>query len=302
MRQLLPDFQTSLRNREQGIGNKDMKKLLIALLLIFGAFIGLVVLMGVLMVLAPEWANSTGGLLFIQGFQTIVLFGVTALVGVWMTEDRVNPFKQMLLNKGVSWKQGLIAFFFAVAALPTISVLAEWNKGVELPSFLASLEEMMRQMEESAKLLTERFLNTSSVGMMFVNLFVMALLPAVGEEMMFRGWLQRVLGKRVNYHTAIWVSAFVFSVIHFQFYGFIPRMLIGAALGYLYCYTGSLWAPIIAHFTNNAAAVVFAFLTYNGYTSTNFDLIGTGDTWYLSVASVAVCVALMVRLQSTDYR
>ena len=120
--------------------------------------------------------------------------------------------------------------------------------------------------------------------------------------MMFRGWLQRVLGKRVNYHIAIWVSAFVFSAIHFQFYGFIPRMLIGAALGYLYCYTGSLWAPIIAHFTNNAAAVVTAFLTYNGYTSIDFDVIGTGDTWYLSVASVAVCVALLFRLQFTDDR
>jgi membrane protease YdiL (CAAX protease family) len=151
-------------------------------------------------------------------------------------------------------------------------------------------------MEESAKVLTERFLNTSSVGMMLVNLLVMALLPAVCEEMMFRGWLQRVLGKSVNYHTAIWVSAFVFSAIHFQFYGFIPRMLIGAALGYLYYYTGSLWAPIVAHFTNNAAAVVTAFLTYNGYTSIDFDLIGTGDTWYLSVVSVAVCVVLMSRL------
>ena len=279
-----------------------MKKLLIALLLIFGAFIGLVVVMGVLMALVPEWANSTAGLLFMQGFQTIVLFGVTAFVGVWFTEDRVNPFKQMLLNKGLSWKQGLIAFFFAVSALPIISLMAEWNQGMELPSFLASLEEIMRQMEESAKALTERFLNTSSVGMMFVNLFVMALLPAVCEEMMFRGWLQRVLGKSVNYHTAIWVSAFVFSAIHFQFYGFIPRMLIGAALGYLYYYTGSLWAPIIAHFTNNAAAVISAFLAYNGYISANPDLIGTGDTWYLSVASVAVCAALMVRLQITDNR
>ena len=233
-----------------------MKKLFIALLLIFGAFIGLVVLMGALALLAPEWSNSTGGLLFMQGFQTIVLFGVTALVGVWITEDKLNPLKQMLLNKGLSLKHGLIALFFAVAALPMISLLTEWNKGMELPSFLASMEEMMRQMEESAKEVTDQFLNTSSVGMMFVNLFVIALLPAVGEEMMFRGWLQRVLGKSVNYHTAIWVSAFVFSAIHFQFYGFIPRMLIGAALGYLYCYTGSLWAPIIAHFTNNAAAVI----------------------------------------------
>ena len=273
-----------------------MKKLLIALLLIFSAFVGLVVLMGALALLAPTWSNSVNGLLFMQGFQTIVLFGVTALVGVWFTEDRVNPFEKMLLKKGLTLKQGVIAMLFAVAALPMISLLAEWNNGMELPSYLASLEEMMRQMEESAKVLTERFLNTSSVGMMLVNLLVMALLPAVCEEMMFRGWLQRVLGKSVNYHTAIWVSAFVFSAIHFQFYGFIPRMLIGAALGYLYYYTGSLWAPILAHFTNNAAAVVMAFLTYNGYTSIDFDLIGTGDTWYLSVVSVAVCVVLMSRL------
>lgn len=274
-----------------------MKKLLIALLLIFGAFIGLVVLMGALSILAPEWSNSTGGLLFMQGVQTIVLFGVTALVGVWLTE-RENPFNQMSLNRGLSFKQALISFFFAVVALPLIAMLADWNKGMEFPSFLASVEEMMRQMEESAKVLTERFLNTSSVGMMFTNLFVMAFLPAMCEEMLFRGWLQRVLVARVNYHVAIWVVAFVFSAIHFQFYGFVPRMLIGAALGYLYCYTGSLWAPIIAHFTNNAMAVVTAFLSYNGYTSIDFDLIGTGDTWYLSVASVAVCLALMCRLKS----
>lgn len=274
-----------------------MKKLLIALLLIFGAFIGLVVLMGALSILAPEWSNSTGGLLFMQGVQTIVLFGVTTLVGVWFTE-RENPFNQMSLNRGLSFKQVLISFFFAVVALPLIAMLAEWNKGMEFPSFLASVEEMMRQMEESAKVLTERFLNTSSVGMMFTNLFVMAFLPAMCEEMLFRGWLQRILVARVNYHVAIWVVAFVFSAIHFQFYGFVPRMLIGAALGYLYCYTGSLWAPIIAHFTNNAMAVVTAFLSYNDYTSIDFDLIGTGDTWYLSVASVAVCLALMCRLKS----
>ena len=274
-----------------------MKKLLIALLLIFSAFVSMLILMGALMVLSPEWANSTNGLLFMQGVQTIVLFGVTALVGVWLTE-RENPFNQMSLNRRLSFKQALISFFFAVAALPLIAMLAEWNKGMEFPSFLASVEEMMRQMEESAKVLTERFLNTSSVGMLFINLFVMAFLPAMCEEMLFRGWLQRILVARVNYHVAIWVVTFVFSAIHFQFYGFVPRMLIGAALGYLYCYTGSLWAPIIAHFTNNAMAVITAFLSYNGYTSIDFDLIGTGDTWYLSVASVAVCVALMCRLKS----
>ena len=123
-----------------------MKKLLIALLIIFGAFIGVMTLMGALIALAPKWTNSIEGLLFMQGLQTIVLFGVTALVGVWFTEDYVNPLRQMLLNKGLSVQQSLIAFLFAVAALPMISMLADWNNGIELPSFLASVEEMMRQM------------------------------------------------------------------------------------------------------------------------------------------------------------
>ena len=90
-----------------------MKKLLIALLLIFGAFIGLIVLMGALVLLSPEWANSTIGLLTMQGVQTIVLFGITALVGVWITEERVNPFNQMLLNRGLTLKLGFIAFFLS---------------------------------------------------------------------------------------------------------------------------------------------------------------------------------------------
>ena len=123
-----------------------MKKLLIALLLIFGAFVGLIVLMGALALLAPAWSSSTEGLLFMQGFQTIALFGVTAFVGVWYTEDREDPIEKMLLKKGLTLKQGVIAILFAVAALPMISLLVEWNKGMVLPQFLASMEEMMANM------------------------------------------------------------------------------------------------------------------------------------------------------------
>ena len=272
-----------------------MKKLLIALLIIFGAFIGVVTLMEALMLLAPEWMGSTSGLLFMQGLQTILLFGATAIVGIWVAE-RKNPLRLMALDKSMSVSQGLIVFCFAVAALPSITWLAEWNKGLELPSFLSSMEAQMQAMEEAARVLTERFLQTSSVGMLFVNLFVMAFLPALCEEMMFRGWLQRRLSSSVNIHVAVWVTAFVFSAIHFQFYGFIPRMLIGAVLGYMYYYTGSLWAPILAHFVNNAAAVLVAFVSYNGLVAFDFEQLGVGDTWYVAVASVAVCVALMSRL------
>ena len=273
-----------------------MKKLLIALLIIFSAFIGVMALMGALIAFAPAWMASTGGLLFMQGLQTILLFGATAMVGVRVLEH-TNPVQVMLLNRGLLSKQALLIFTFAVVALPAITWLAEWNKGLELPSFLSSLEEIMRQMEESAKALTERFLQTSSVGMLFVNLFVIAFLPALCEEMMFRGWLQRRMSCSVNIHVAVWVSAFIFSAIHFQFYGFVPRMLIGAALGYMYYYTGSLWAPVLAHFVNNAAAVLVAFVSYNGLVAYDFEQLGAGDTWYIAVASVAVCVALMSGLR-----
>lgn len=272
-----------------------MKKLFIALILISFAFFSLVSLMLVIDSVAPVWGRSNEGRLFLQGLQTIVLFGLTAVVGIWLTE-RKNPLRLMSLSVKLSWKQMVLTFAFAIAALPAITMLAKWNEGMELPSFLASVEEMMREMERSAKALTEIFLNTTSWGRMFVNLFVMALLPAVCEEMLFRGWLQRVLYKSVNYHVAIWVAAFIFSAIHFQFYGFVPRMLIGAALGYMYYFTGSLWAPILAHFVNNAVAVLVAFLSYNGYIAIDFDSIGIGETWYLSIASIAVCVALMSSL------
>ena len=274
----------------------DMKKLLIALLIIFSAFVGVVILMEALIIIAPEWATSTSGLLFMQGVQTILLFGATAMIGVWISE-RTNPLRVMSLNKGLLCRQVLLVFGFAVAALPAITWLAEWNKGLELPSFLSSLEAQMLAMEEAAKVLTEQFLNTSSVVMLCANLLVMAVLPAVCEEMMFRGWLQRRLSRSVNIHVAIWVSAFVFSAIHFQFYGFIPRMLIGAALGYMYYYTGSLWASVLAHFVNNASAVLVAFVSYNGLVAFDFEQLGVGDTWYVAVASVAVCVTLMSRLQ-----
>ena len=273
-----------------------MKKFLWALFVLLGAFLGLVLLISVMVAINPEWSTSTNGLLVIQAIQTIVLFGCTTYVGVKFTETG-NPLKLMSLTKGLTIKQIVISFLFAISALPIISFFSEWNKGMELPSFLASMEEIMKQMEDQAMVMTERFLSTSSVGMLFVNLFVIALLPALCEEMMFRGWLQRRVSNSVNIHVAIWVSAFVFSAIHFQFYGFLPRMLIGAALGYLYYYTGSLWAPIIAHFTNNAVAVATTFLTYNKITTTDFDMIGVGDMWYMSLASVAVCVALMCVLR-----
>ena len=127
----------------------------------------------------------------------------------------------------------------------------------------------------------------------------MALLPAVAEELTFRGVLQNLFevkdetlkkkGNRV--HIAIWCSAILFSAIHMQFYGFLPRMLMGALFGYALVWTGSLWIPILMHFTNNAMAVILYFLAIrSGWDMDKVDTIGTNDTLRLGVVSLVLTI------------
>ena len=127
----------------------------------------------------------------------------------------------------------------------------------------------------------------------------MAVLPALAEELTFRGVLQRLLqGSNVSdFHTvkvphiAIWVTAILFSAIHMQFYGFIPRMLMGALFGYMLVWTGSLWVPILMHFTNNAMAVILYFVaTRAGWDMEKVDAIGTGDTLWLGIVSIVLTI------------
>jgi membrane protease YdiL (CAAX protease family) len=129
-----------------------------------------------------------------------------------------------------------------------------------LPDFLAPLEAWMREAENAATALQERFLSGTSYLDLFVNIVVMAITPAICEELLFRGVIQNQLEKWFkNAHIAVWVAAIIFSAIHFQFYGFFPRMILGAALGYLLVYGKSLWLPIVAHALNNFMAVVVAW-------------------------------------------
>ena len=102
--------------------------------------------------------------------------------------------------------------------------------------------------------------------------------------------------KKVNRHLAVWITAFIFSAIHLQFYGFLPRFLLGAALGYLFLFSGSIWASIVAHFINNALAVVLFFLTFNGYLTFDMDALGTQNTWWLGFLSLTLVCLIFYRL------
>ena len=130
-----------------------------------------------------------------------------------------------------------------------------------LPESLKGLEIWMRQKEDEAMTLTKQLLIMKGYTDFAINLLMIAIIPAIGEELLFRGGIQQIFGKWFgNPHIAIWLAAIIFSAIHVQFYGFIPRMFLGALFGYLLFWGKSLWYPIIGHFINNGSAVIMAFI------------------------------------------
>lgn len=203
--------------------------------------------------------ESVGFLRIVQLFSSV---GSFLLPAWWFAKREGNQTTSFFkLNTPT-----LIPLFILTALLFYFSAgFFQWtidvNQAMHLPDFLAGVEKWMRQQEDQLATLTQRFLYMPSAVDLAINLLMIALIPAIGEELLFRGCLQPIFSRLVkNAHAGIWLAAIVFSAIHLQFYGFIPRMLLGALFGYLYYYGKSMWYPILGHFLNNGSAVVAVYL------------------------------------------
>lgn len=203
-----------------------------------------------------------------------------------------NAFEFLRLKSTLRWTTVLYVVAFMLVAIPFINMLSWLNQQIILPEALSEIEKMMQSSEVQIAEITEKMLNVSTLGALLFNMFLVSVVPALGEELFFRGTIQRLLSDWKGALFAIWITAFVFSAIHMQFYGFLPRMLLGAFLGYLLLWSGSLWLPIIAHFVNNSVAVVFYYLKFNGVKVIDVETIGTDDTLWLGIVSGIVCVFL----------
>ena len=233
------------------------------------------------------------GMKWLQLLQSVATFLLPALAGAYLWSN--TPMQWLHLNSKPSWQEALAAVVVMLLAIPGINLLSAWNQQMVLPEWMSGIEQWMRMQEDSAAQLTEQFLRVDTVGGLLVNIGLMALLPAVGEELTFRGVVQGMFTR--NKHVAIWATAAIFSFVHFQFYGFLPRMLLGAMFGYMLWWTGSLWAPMLMHFVNNFTAVVVAFWAYNYLeegSAEMLDTIGTEDTILLGVFSICIVLIMMV--------
>ena len=228
-----------------------------------------------------------------QGISSIFMFVVPPILYYIITRKE-HQMKDLGLRKLTPpWWLIIIGAFLMFISLPVSNLLTEWNEGMKLGGAFQMLEDMMKTLEQTATDLTERMLNVDTIGGLLLNLIIIALIPAVGEELTFRGVVQQGLTRRMNPHVAIILSAAIFSFIHFQFYGFLTRMFLGMLLGYMFYITGSLWTSILMHFLNNGSAVLIYYLNNKGIINVDVDHFGATQSVWLIIVSAMVTIGLI---------
>lgn len=257
-------------------------------------FVGLMLAL-VAMTLIMGGVNSTVHMRLATVAQDVLLFITPAIaVSVLVSYDGV---RLLCADRMTTPLVVLAALIVYVCSIPAMNALVAWNESLTLPASLASLETAMRQSEDAAKEAVEILFGGTSVGDLIVCLLIIGVLAGVSEELFFRGALQRLLSSGcLGPHGAIWVTAIVFSVFHMQFFGFFPRLVLGAFFGYLLYWSGSVWLPAMLHVLNNSLVVWTTWYTRRapGADTVDFDKIGADSTVMIVVSVVLVTGAIVL--------
>lgn len=233
--------------------------------------------------------NGRMALLFVQGIGGGLGFWIAAFI-ISSRIDKAN------LQIGVQFSRVTLAgismvFMLIIGGMFFNAYLININSQLVLPESMAGLEAWMRASENQMMELTKFLTDFETIQELITGLFVIGLLAGIGEEVFFRGMIQPKLHLYTgSVHWGIWLTAILFSAIHMQFYGFLPRMFLGAVFGYLYVYSGSLIYPILAHIFNNALTVLLVYFSRN--TENDFDLEAI-DLVPLPIALLGLLVLLL---------
>ncbi|MDE7418807.1 MAG: CPBP family intramembrane metalloprotease [Muribaculaceae bacterium] len=233
--------------------------------LFFTTLIGLLPLNGN----ALQWSIIAG--------QNILAFILPALL-TWKMCFKISPLKAIEAVSLPSCRMIGVTLLIYLVGMPALNQIVYWNQEMTLPEMFSDFEEWCREMENQAELLTQGLLSSTAILPTIVNILLIGILTGIGEEFFFRGALQKMLITcKVNPHTSIWVAAFVFSTLHFQFFGFIPRLLLGAFFGYIYWWSRSIWVNSFAHALNNSLVIISTWCINKGYLSEEFDMFGVSE-------------------------
>ena len=196
----------------------------------------------------PFWALQSA-----QFFTAVCTFLLPAVITAWLCSSQ--PKAYLSIRAFPAMRLLAVVCLATLLLSPTVSLTEYFNSQMHLPESMAAIEEWIKSTEELAETLVQKMIATKGVVAFIINLFVIAIVASVTEEFLFRGALLHIVRQKIkNHHVAIWIVAILFSAIHLQFYGFVPRTLLGAYLGYLVYWTKNIWVPVFAHFIHNAVA------------------------------------------------
>lgn len=268
----------------------NLKKRLLLLLCIFlVAFFIISVISGVVM---WKFGNSTPALRIITVLQDLILFILPALVTALLVTRQ--PATLLCLDRRPDISSLLIAIWALLLSVPAMNFIIWLNLNIPLP---AEIAEALKSMEDNAADAVKALIGPHNIPNLIVSILIVGVLAGVSEEILFRGGLQRLLVTGgVNHHAAIWITAVIFSMIHMQFYGFVPRMLLGAFFGYSLFWTRSLWVPIILHALNNTIYIITEYVDYGNDEVSVMESFGQGKDYVTVVCSVIGTVILLRRL------
>ena len=271
-----------IKNASQGT-----KLLTFMLLLVFG-----IVFSSVLGVLV---AMTNGGSIFdlknlqiIQVLNQVIGFLMPPVVYVMLVQEK--PFKYLGFNKLPAWSiLGIVAIF---TVIPFLSMVTDWNDGIVFPESMRAIEEQLRNTQKQSEEIIKTFI---SQGSLCSSLLIIAALAAVSEELLFRSVIQKALIKLFkNAHVAIVVTAFVFSAVHMDFFGFFPRFILGLMLGYMFWMSGSIFPSMLMHFVNNATIVMLYYLNTRGFIDIDVEHFGSTDNVAIIILSLITTVAIFI--------
>lgn len=238
--------------------NPSSQLLLLLFLVIVGTLLSVLFTFAISELLGLPLSKLNESLVFVRLVQVLsvsLLFLMPSFVYAWLQGEGIGKTLQMRhLPTMRGGALGLVGLFLL---MPLVSLTSYWNEMLTLPSLLAPIEEWMRMQETLAEEMVAQFFVEKGWWSFVQNVFVIAIMAGLSEEVFFRGVVQRIIERSSsNPHLAIWGAAILFSAIHMQFFSFLPRMFLGAYLGYLLLWTRTLWVPIIVHAANNMILVI----------------------------------------------
>ncbi len=239
-------------------------------------------------------------LMMLQGVTALGLFVMTPLVYIYWVDKTLSVRGLFQRNGNYLVPLLLTSVAIAIMEMPAITWIGKWNMEIDFPEFMDSFEQWAKLQEDKLKDLTLFLTEFRSFEQFLLGFVVIGILPGIGEELLFRGVLQNKLKQLLgNAHLAIWLAAMIFSAFHLQFYGFVPRLLLGALFGYLYQWSGNLIYAMLAHFVNNGFTVIMMYLYQQNHIELDIDKQEVpSDAAFLSLILTALLILVFYSMAS----